>query len=92
MGEYYLKNQVLAKGKKVSMGIDVDKESWQVTATSEGEELFHGRIPGDYSALTKLLNRFVDCQIRVAYEAGLRQPEYAASIACFPDYKHSFLC
>jgi len=52
------------------MGIDVHKESWQVTAISEGEELFHGRIPGDYSALRKLLNRFVDCQIRVAYKVA----------------------
>ena len=66
----YVKEKVLARGKKISIGIDVHKESWQVTAISEGEELFHGRIPGDYLALRKLLHRFVDCQIRVAYEAG----------------------
>lgn len=53
---YYVKEKVLAIGKKVSMGIDVHKESWQATAISEGDELFHGRIPGDYSALRKLLN------------------------------------
>jgi len=61
MKGYYVKGAVLARGKKVSMGIDVHKESWHVTAISAGEELFHGRIPGDYSALRKLLNRFVDC-------------------------------
>lgn len=66
----YVKEKVLARGRKISIGIDVHKESWQVTAISEGEELFHGRMPGDYSALRKLLNRFVDCQIRIAYEAG----------------------
>ncbi len=70
MRGYYLKDPILARGKKVSIGIDVHKESWQVTAISQGEELFHGRIPGDYSALRKLLDRFVGCQIRVAYEAG----------------------
>ena len=47
----YVKEKVLARGKKVSIGIDVHKESWQVTAISEGEELFHGRMPADYSAL-----------------------------------------
>ena len=66
----YVKEKVLARGKKVSIGIDVHKESWQVTVSSEGEELFNGRMPGDYSALRKLLHRFVDCQVRVAYEAG----------------------
>ena len=66
----YVKEKVLARGKKVFIGIDVHKESWQVTAISEGEELFHGRMPGDYAALRKLLDRFVDCQIRVAYKAG----------------------
>ena len=60
----------MARAKKVSIGIDVHKKSWQVTVISGGEELFSGRIPGDYSSLRNLLNRFVDCQIRVAYEAG----------------------
>ena len=70
MRGYYFKEKTLARGKKVSTGIDVHKESWQVTALSEGEELFHSRIPADYPALRKLLNRFVDCQMRVACEAG----------------------
>jgi len=49
----YVKEKVLARGKKVSIGIDVHKESWQVTVSSEGEELFNGRMPGDYLALRK---------------------------------------
>lgn len=40
----YVKEKVLARGKKISIGIDVHKKSWQVTGISEGEELFHGRI------------------------------------------------
>lgn len=56
--------------KKVYIGIDVHKESWHVTARTEGEELFNGRIPASYHSLLKLLERFIDCQVRVAYEAG----------------------
>ncbi len=70
MTGYYGKEKILARGKTVAMGIDVHKENWHVTVLVAGEELFHGRIPGDYAALRKLLNRCVDCQIRVAYEAG----------------------
>ncbi len=54
----------------MSMGIDVHKENWHVSVLVAGEELFHGQIPGEYAALRKLLDRCVDCQIRVAYEAG----------------------
>lgn len=70
MEGYYRKDQVLARGKDVYMGIDVHKESWQVTAIAEGEELFNGRIPSEYSALKRLLHRFEHCRIQVAYEAG----------------------
>ncbi|TAJ96217.1 hypothetical protein EPO44_13380 [bacterium] len=52
----------MARGKRISIGIDVHKEGWQVTAIPEGEEIFHGRMPGDYAALRKLLDRFTDKQ------------------------------
>ncbi len=32
MKTYYLEEKTLARGQKVSMGIDVEEESWQVTA------------------------------------------------------------
>ncbi len=70
MKGYYGKERILARGTKVAMGIDVHKEQWHVTVLVAGEELFHGRMAGAYAALRKLLNRFVECQIRVAYEAG----------------------
>jgi hypothetical protein len=34
MKEAYQKNQVLARGKEVFIGIDVHKESWQVEQTA----------------------------------------------------------
>ncbi len=70
MTGYYGNDKVLARGKTVSMGLDVQKENWHVTVLVAGEELFHGRIPGEYVALRKLLDRLLDCQIRVASEAG----------------------
>ncbi len=39
MKRYYLKEKTLARGKKDSIGIDVHKEIWHVTAISAGEEL-----------------------------------------------------
>ena len=33
-------------GKDIYVGIDVHKESWQLTVRTEGEEIFNGRIPG----------------------------------------------
>lgn len=57
-------------GKRVFIGIDVHKESWHVTARTEGEEVFNGRIPASYHSLFQLLERFRNCRIKVAYEAG----------------------
>ena len=62
--------KVLVRGKEVFIGVDVHKESWHVTARTEGEEIFNGRIPSQYQALRKLLGHFKDCKIKVAYEAG----------------------
>ena len=52
------------------MGIDVHKESWQVTVRTGGEEIFNGRIPGQYQSLKKLFERYQGCRMKVAYEAG----------------------
>jgi transposase len=56
--------------KEVFVGIDVHKESWQVTVRGAEEELFHGRIASEYRVLRRLLNRFAGSKIKVAYEAG----------------------
>jgi transposase len=60
----------LISGKKVYIGIDVHKESWHVSARADGEEVFNGRMPASYHSLKKLLERFDDCRVKVAYEAG----------------------
>src|SRR5512135_2790658 len=64
------REKVAVRGKEVFVGIDVHKESWQVTARVGGEELFHGRIASEYRILRKVLDRFQGGKMRVAYEAG----------------------
>ena len=70
MEKEYHGKKILAIGKDVNIGIDVHKESWQVTVISEGEEIFNGRMPGSYQAFKRFLERFKDCRIKVVYEAG----------------------
>jgi transposase len=64
------KEGVSVVGKRVYVGIDVHKESWQVTVRTEGEEIFNGRIPGQYQSLKRLLERYQGSWMKVAYEAG----------------------
>lgn len=70
MKEEYQRKQVLARGKEVSIGIDVHKESWQITVRTEGEEIFNGRLPSQYHALERIIARLPKCRVKVAYEAG----------------------
>ncbi len=44
-------------GKQVFVGIDVHKENWHATVRSSGEEIFNGRIPGQYQSLRRILGR-----------------------------------
>jgi len=62
--------RIAVRGKDVFVGIDVHKESWQVTVRAAGEEVFHGRIASDYGVLRRILNRFAGSKMKVAYEAG----------------------
>jgi transposase len=62
--------EIITRGKAVYVGIDVHKESWQVTVQIEGEEIFHGRLPSQYHALQRLFEKFARSTIKVAYEAG----------------------
>lgn len=70
MKREYQKKEILARGKDVYIGVDVHKDSWHVTIRAEGEELLTVSMQSSYHALRKLLERFKDCKIRVAYEAG----------------------
>ncbi len=62
------KRRVLGRGKEVFIGVDVHKESWHVTARTEGEEVFHGGIPSQYHALQRLFGHFKDCKVEAPIE------------------------
>lgn len=70
MKKGYQEKEILARGKDIYIGIDVHKDSWHVTIRTEGEELVTVNMQSNYHALRKLLDRFEDCKIKVAYEAG----------------------
>ena len=70
MKKGYQKDKTLARGRDVYIGIDVHKENWHVAARVDGEEVFHGSMASEYHSLRKLLDRFKECRIKVAYEAG----------------------
>lgn len=70
MGTVSTKDARALSGKMVFVGIDVHKENWHITVRMEGEEIFNSRIPGNYHLLQKVLQRFIGCQIKIAYEAG----------------------
>jgi len=63
-------DMVDVNGKTVNVGIDVHKQSWQVTALIEGVVVTAVTIKPSYSVLQKLLAQFKGAKIRIAYEAG----------------------
>lgn len=59
------------KGKMVSIGIDMHKISWRVTALVEGDiALAITLARPNYDAFKKIISRFKGNHVRIAYEAG----------------------
>lgn len=63
-------NESWLEGKDIFVGVDVHLKQWHVTIRTLDEELFTGSIPGIWSALKKLLERYDPERTRVVYEAG----------------------
>jgi transposase len=63
-------NKINVNGKTVTIGIDVHKKSWQVTALVEGVVVAAVTIQPSYAVLQKLLAQFKGAKMRIAYEAG----------------------
>jgi len=65
------KNKVNFKGKKVSIGIDMHKISWSVTALIEGDVVLAITLARpSYDSFRKVISRFEGNHVRIAYEAG----------------------
>ena len=64
-------HKINIKEKIISIGIDVHKTSWRVTAINAGEIILAITISKpNYSKLSKILTRLEGNPVRVAYEAG----------------------
>jgi transposase len=70
MKKGYQRRKEITRASRVCVGVDVHKDSWHVTAVTEGEKVFNGRLPSQYPVFKKLLDRFAGREVKVAYEAG----------------------
>ena len=64
-------NKINFKGKMVSIGIDMHKCSWRITALVEGEIVLAVTLARpSYDSFKAILTRFKGNHVRIAYEAG----------------------
>jgi transposase len=64
-------NQINFKGKMVSIGIDMHKRSWRITALVEGDIVMAVTLARpEYNSFKKILAQFKGNYVRIAYEAG----------------------
>lgn len=62
------KNRINFKGKTVSIGIDIHKRSWHITALADGEIVLTVTLSKpNYDAFKKLLSQFKRNYVRIAY-------------------------
>jgi transposase len=62
--------QQLNPEQPVFVGLDVHKNKWSVSILHCDEEIGHFTIPGEFSALKKILDRFEGIEVHSVYEAG----------------------
>ena len=65
------KNKINFNGKKGSIGVDMHKRSWHITALCGGEIVLAITLSRPkYDAFEKVLSQFKGNYVRVVYEAG----------------------
>jgi len=65
------KSKINFKGKTVSIGIDMHKKSWRITALVEEKIVLGITLASPtYEAFEKILDRFKGNHVRIVYEAG----------------------
>ena len=65
------KNQINFNGKMVSIGVDMHKHSWRITALVDGDIVMAATLAGpNYDSFIKVLAQFKGNHVRIAYEAG----------------------
>ena len=64
------KRYEVIKGEDLFVGIDLHKRTWHITIRTTEVEIFSASIPGKWTALVKLLDRYKKAKIHAVYEAG----------------------
>jgi transposase len=64
------KPKEIIQGEELFIGIDLHKRTWQISIRTSDVEVFSASIPGNWEALSKLLNRYKATRIHAVYEAG----------------------
>ena len=65
------KNPITFNGKMVSIGIDMHKHSWRITALVEGNIVMSATLARPtHDSFMRLLAQFRGNYVRIAYEAG----------------------
>jgi transposase len=65
------RNKINFKGKMVTIGIDMHKHSWRITALVEGDVVLALTLARpNYDSFTKILSQFKGNHVRIVYEAG----------------------
>jgi transposase len=65
------KNKINFNRKMVSIGIDIHKRSWHITALADGEIVLTMTLSRpNYTAFEKVLSQFKGNYVRIVYEAG----------------------
>lgn len=64
------KPKKIVQGEELFIGIDLHKRTWHISIRTSEVEVFSASIPGNWEALSKLLNRYKATRIHAVYEAG----------------------
>ena len=65
------RNKIDFKGKMVSIGVDMHKRSWHITALADREIVLTVSLSRpNYDAFEKVLSQFKGNYVRIVYEAG----------------------
>lgn len=71
MASQVKENKLNFKGKMVSIGVDMHKLSWRITALVEGEIVLAVNLARPkYDSFSQLISRFEGNYVRIVYEAG----------------------
>ena len=62
--------KVFYQGEDLFIGIDLHKRTSHITIRTAKIEVFSASIPGQWEALSKLLDRYKSANIHAVYEAG----------------------